>query len=345
MDTETGKDTARLIDELVQRAPEYSVFQAIYLAEKLSKKIHPDRDDEAFDQKGLRFRPHEYYAYPPKDIRRFEYDNGLMTFIMNFMGLYGINSPLPRCYHEEVAAQQSVHGEGSVPLQNFLDIFNTRSYWLYYQAWKKYRYHLQLGTDFDNKIVQRVFAFTGQIAPADRLREPVARFKLFRLSSVLSQKVRNSMGLQVILQEFFPTVAFHVKEFVPHRVELAVLPQIGGSGEGGKPFQLGKFSILGRSVIDYMSRICVEIGPITLEEYLEFTPESEKAALLRDLINLYVHDGLEYDIKFILRADTFGTIPWNDRRLRLGLSLWMGKPKEETVDVYYTYERFVQKFH
>ena len=344
MDTKIGDNSTRLIDELQKRAPEYSVFQAIYLAEKISRRLHPERDDEAFEQTGLRFRPHEYYVFPPKDIRRFEYDNGLMTFVLNFMGLYGINSPLPRCYHEEVASQQSVHGEGSVPLQNFLDIFNTRFYWLYYQAWKKYRFYLQVHSDFSNKIMQRVFAFTGQVTETGKPRDEGFRFKLLRLSGVLSLKVRNKMGLLAVLQEFFPSVPFHIREFVPTRVQLTELPVVGSSGTG-KPFRLGRHSTLGRSVLDLMSRVCVVIGPIDFEEYLELTPEGEKAALIRDLIGLYVHDGLEYDIKFILRSKSIGGIPWNDRRLQLGVSLWMGTPKQESVEVYYTYERFNEKYH
>jgi type VI secretion system protein ImpH len=344
MDPKTWKDTAHLIDELTQNAPEYSVFQAIYLAEKLSKKIHPDRDDENLDQKGLRFRPFEYYIFPPKDIRRFEYENGIMTFVLNFMGLYGVNSPLPRAYHDEVAMQQNVHGEGEVPLQNFLDIFNNRFYWLYYQAWKKYRFTLQIGSDFNNKIMQRVFAFTGQVTEASQKHDLVFRFKLFRLSGVLSMQVRNTMGLLRVLHEFFPTIPFKIHEFIPTRVELSELPELGSKAEG-RALKLAGGCTLGRTVIDYMSRICVEVGPISFEEYLEFTPEGKKSALLRELINLYVHDGLEYDIKFVLRSETMGAIPWSDRRLRLGLSLWMGKPKQETVEVYYSYERFVEKFH
>jgi type VI secretion system protein ImpH len=134
MATENRENLDRLIEDLEKRAPEYNVFQAIFLAERISKKIHPDRDESQFDQKGMRFRPYEYYVFPPKDIRAFSYEDGILTFILNFMGLYGINSPLPRCYHEQVAVQQTVHGPGQVPLQNFLDIFNTRFYWLYYQA-------------------------------------------------------------------------------------------------------------------------------------------------------------------------------------------------------------------
>jgi type VI secretion system protein ImpH len=344
MDSEIGNDTARLIDELQRHAPEYSVFQAIYLAERLSRRIHPDRDEENLGQKGLRFRPYEYYVFPPKDIRRFEYDNGIMTFVLNFMGLYGVNSPLPRCYHEEVASQQSVHGEGKVPLQNFLDIFNNRFYWLYYQAWKKYRFFLQVHSDFSNKIMQRVFAFTGQVTETGKQRDEVFRFKMLRLSGVLSLKVRNRMGLQAVLEEFFPGVPFHIREFVPTRVQLTNLSVVGGAGEGER-FRLGRHSTLGRSVVDLMSRICIVIGPIDFERYLEFTPEGEKSTLLRDLVGLYVHDGLEYDIKFMLHSKTIGGISWNDRRLQLGVSLWMGTPQQELVEVYYTYERFTEKYH
>lgn len=94
-------------------------------------------------------------------------------------------------------------------------------------------------------------------------------------------------------------------------------------------------------MLDCMGRICIEIGPIDFEEYLEFTPESKNAALLKDLLNLYINDGLEYDIKFILKSESIGRVPWNDCRLKLGLSLWLGRSKQESVEAYYTHERFV----
>ncbi|MFX0209887.1 MAG: type VI secretion system baseplate subunit TssG, partial [Candidatus Hodarchaeota archaeon] len=163
MASEIGKSFARLIKDLETNAPGYNVFYAIYLAEILSKEIHPDRDISKLDQKGLEFRPYEYYVFPSKDICSFDCKDGIMTFVLSFLGLYGVDSPLPRCYHEEVAVQQSIQGPGNVPIQNFLDIFNTRFYWLYYQAWKKYRYYLQLGHDPNNRTVQRVFSFAGPV--------------------------------------------------------------------------------------------------------------------------------------------------------------------------------------
>ena len=339
MATQSRADFARLIEDLRSRAPEYNVFFAFFLAEKISKSLHPERDDEKLDQNGLRFRPHEQYVFPTRDIRSIEFDGQTLTLVLNFFGLYGIDSPLPRCYHEHVALQQSIHGAGNVPLQNFLDIFNTRLYWLYYQAWKKYRYYLQLSGDLNSKILQRIFAFTGQLGRAPESSDWTSRFKLFQLSGVLSHRVRNKLGLLILLKNHFPRFGFRIQEFVPRRVLLEELPRLG-SRPGDRPFQLSRFGILGRSVLDWCGRIRVEIGPLDFDEYLDFTPATENAACLRGLLHLYLHDGLEYDIKFIIRSASIGRIPWNDRRIGLGVSLWLGRPSQETVDVDYPYERF-----
>jgi predicted component of type VI protein secretion system len=60
---------------------------------------------------------------------------------------------------------------------------------------------------------------------------------------------------------------------------------------------------------------------------------------------LYLNDGLEYDVRFILKSDSIGHVSWSDRRLKLGVSFWMGRPQSGTVDVYYTYERFSGAAH
>jgi len=344
MASKIGKSFTSLIKDLERNAPEYSVFYAIFLAETLSKEIHPDRDISKLDQKGLEFRPYEYYVFPAKDIYSFDYKDGIMTFVLTFLGLYGIDSPLPRCFHEEVAVQQNIRGPGNVPIQNFLDIFNTRFYWLYYQAWKKYRYYLQLSHDPNNRTVQRVFSFAGQVDQVSKKQPRISRFKLLQLSGILSHRIRNKMGLKILLGEFFPKIKIQIREFIPHRVKLTELPKVGSQNRENS-FQLSKSSILGGSMLDYMGRICVEVGPIDFDEYLEFTPEGQDAALLRELLSLYISDGLEYDVKFILKSESIGTVPWNDRRLKLGLSLWLGRPQQGNIEVYYTYERYIGKAH
>ena len=122
METKLGQNFTRLIDDLQKNGTSYNVWQAVYLGEIITKHLHPDRNEYILDQKGLNFRPYQNYTYPPTDLRSIKLEDNNISYVLNFLGLYGINSPVPRCYHEQVAMQQSIFGENEVPLQNFLDI-------------------------------------------------------------------------------------------------------------------------------------------------------------------------------------------------------------------------------
>ena len=341
MATEVGQDFARLIADLKANGPSYSAFYAFHIAETLTKAIHPERDDERFDQSGLRFRPYEHYVFPSRDIQAFEWNEGTATFVLTFMGLYGIDSPLPRLYHEQVALQQSVHGPGSVPLQNFLDMFDNRFYWLYYQAWKKYRFHMLARQGARNKVMERIFTFCGlpHRLRHDELGIPV--FKWLRVSSILSHRVRSRSGLRLYLNEFFPHVGVRVHEFMPSRVRLGETPRLGRRA-GKSAFRLSRYSVIGRTKRDLMGRLRIDLGPIDFDDYLGFVPGSRNLSLLRDLLEIYLNDGLEYDVRFVIRSNSIRRLPLNDRRSRLGISRWLGRPRKDVVEIDYPYERLTE---
>jgi type VI secretion system protein ImpH len=341
MAAETRPDFSSLIEDLKDNAPSYSVFHAVSVAEILSKAFHPERDEEKFDQTGLRFRPYEQYAFPPRDIHSFDWEEGRATFVLTFMGLYGIDSPLPRLYHEQVALQQTVHGPGNVPLQNFLDMFNTRFYWLYYQAWKKYRFHLQAKMGARSKVFERIFTFSGLPHRLKSDDHGVPEFQWLRVSSILSHRVRSKAGLRLFLQEFLPYVKIGIREFVPCRVKLDHTPKLG-RGVGQNAFRLSRHSVIGRTKTDGMGRIRVELGPIDFADFLEFIPGSRKLQLLHDLLKAYLNDGLEYDVRFTIRSRTIRRLPLSDRRPKLGISHWLGQPRKEFVEIEYPYERLTE---
>ena len=89
-----------------------------------------------------------------------------------------------------------------------------------------------------------------------------------------------------------------------------------------------------------MSRICLEIGPVSFEDYLEFLPGTQNARRINELLKLYLNDGLEYDVKFLIEADTIAEISWDDNRLKLGTTFWLGKPSIQEFDVYIENEEF-----
>jgi type VI secretion system protein ImpH len=236
--------------------------------------------------------------------------------------------------------QQSLFGENEVPLQNFLDIFNDRFYWLYYQSWKKYKYYYYFHEGTSNKVTQRINAFIGRGPNYLKKESKISHYALLKFSGFLSNRVRNKAGLMIILNYIFPFIKIKIKEFVPKWVKFSETPQLGSNNN--MEMQLGVNTFIGSSALDYMSRICVEIGPITFEEYLLFTPNSENSDKLKELLDLYLNDGLEYDVKIIVKSDTIRTIDWKDERQKLGSGVWLGKPKNESSSVYYTYEDYIK---
>jgi predicted component of type VI protein secretion system len=94
--------------------------------------------------------------------------------------------------------------------------------------------------------------------------------------------------------------------------------------------------------LDYTSRICVEIGPISFKDYLDFLPGKEQSKKLTELLDIYLNDGLEYDFAFKIKSDSIVSISWDDDRLKLGSTLWLGKPEQEIVNVYMPYEQLFE---
>jgi type VI secretion system protein ImpH len=315
------------------------LIKDLQLCEKLIGQKKPQVDIERMEQDGLNFRPFENYVFPPSDIRSVQHNDEHIEFVLNFLGLYGINSPLPRCYHEQVAIQQEVHGSGNIPLQNFLDIFSNRFYWLYYQAWKKYRYYLQLSENPKNITMQRLFAFIGTQPEENAQKTLIQPFKLMKLSGLLSNRIRNKSGLLMLLRSFFPSINIDIQEFVPHMVSLSDLSCIGTKEN---PLRLGENSILGHSVLDCMHRICLTIGPISFDEYMEFSTEGAKRELLNKLLPLYLSDNIEYDVNFIIDTKDIRKLTCGDSKLKLGRNMWLGKPTSQTVSIYKQFESITE---
>lgn len=332
MGTINRRDTTDIIEELNRHGPSFHVWQAVWIGENISKTLVPQRKDYLLDQTGLRFQPSERYEFPPRDIKEISFNNNEINYTLTFMGLYGINSPLPRCYHEQVPIQQRTLGANEVPLQNFFDIFNNRFYWLYYQAWKKYRYYLYFNSGSENKITERIKSFVG-VGFSNKKKSLISDYTLLKFSSLFSQRARSKNGLEILLKYIFKDYKINVKEFTPQWIELHDIP-----GLGSQNYVLGQNSFIGKSIMDCMSRITLEIGPINFEDYLNFLPGTKLSNRLVELLKLYVNDGLEFDFMFKIKSDTIISISWDDVRLKLGSTLWLGIPKDEIVKVYLKYE-------
>ena len=86
----------------------------------------------------IRFRPHPGMGFPAGEIRGMDDPEPPRppAVHVTFMGLYGVESPLPTHYSDDIAQRR----EGVEATEDFLDIFNHRLIAQYYRIWRKYSY-------------------------------------------------------------------------------------------------------------------------------------------------------------------------------------------------------------
>jgi type VI secretion system protein ImpH len=71
-----------------------------------------------------------------KGVELLEHPHPPPTVRITFMGLYGVESPLPTHYIDDITQRR----EGYEAAADFLDIFNHRLITQYYRIWRKYSY-------------------------------------------------------------------------------------------------------------------------------------------------------------------------------------------------------------
>lgn len=83
--------------------------------------------------KPLRLVPNDSLKCPSRDIEKCEEHLDHDRLVLNFMGLYGVTSPLPEAMLSGIHSQS----EDARSWKGLLELFNHRLYTLYYEAWQK----------------------------------------------------------------------------------------------------------------------------------------------------------------------------------------------------------------
>ncbi|BCR03023.1 type VI secretion protein [Desulfuromonas versatilis] len=296
-----------LIRDLLEHPAAYDFYQAVRLVEVCSGG---ERRGPRGLQGPIRMRPAPETCFPAADIRRsFVDEQGRINFELNFMGLYGVDAPLPHYFIEAVAAED----EAGQVLRAFLDVFNRRLYELLYLAWKKF--HLPVSGDGQSTLYQSYLAaLSGQANLSDAGEEPA-------YAGLLGSRVKNAAGLAGLLGEFLQCPV-QVRQHVPCWVELDSTASLGG----GEPLVLGENSLLGERVLDLSRKIAVVVGPVSLEKAAELLPGQQRAAELGELIRQYLDPTLLFDVELLIQAGAGNGLRLGGQEAILGWTACLGVP-------------------
>jgi type VI secretion system protein ImpH len=315
------RQTADVNTNLQQRPQAFSFFQAMRLLRLQSGKTSGEKLQE-FYRDNLRIRPYLSLAFPPTDIQELsaetlESGEKRHRLTVNFLGLYGADSPLPTFYTEELLDEAS---EDKSVSRDFLDIFNNNVYSLFFQVWSKYRLMLKVVEERDEAYLERLYSLLG--VGAKPLRDALPdSYRMLRYIGLFTQYPRSAMGLQTLLRDALDVEKVEVEQCALRRVTIPrdQRCRLGLAGAG-----LDEDAWLGEEMDDRMGKACIRIGPLSDQAFHRMLPGQEGREWAVKLIRFYLVAPLEVDLELSVKPEDVETAqPGAGKWSQLGCDTWV----------------------
>lgn len=317
---------------LFREGHRFGFFQAVRLLEQLFEDTPAPGATPDIRAEPIRFRPATALVFPATDVKRItRNEDASVDVVATFMGLYGIDSPLPYYFYDELATEH----EDTVPHRDFLDIFNHRLYAYFYRAWKKYRPGLHYRTGGGDAQSARLLALAGLGTPHALDEPPVPPMRLAALAGRLGRQARNAEGLEAMLGVLLDGMPVRVIENVPRWVPIRSRPALGANGQAA---HLGQNATIGERVYDRSGKFRIRLGPMGVEDYLALLPGGDRAETMRQLVRMYAPDYLDFDLELHVRSDELPTTQLGDDTAKLGLTTSLGQPRADAIRRVVAYE-------
>ncbi|TCS41299.1 type VI secretion system baseplate subunit TssG [Reinekea marinisedimentorum] len=265
-----------VLKDILANGHRYHFHQLLMLLEQLLPK---GRASE-FNAR-VKIRPDTSLAFPASDIRSVAAISGQrFEVVCRFLGLYGVDSPLPQYFLDDVTAEDAAGKQ----LQTFLDIFNHRLYGLLHQAWKKQSPFTQLD---ESGLYQRLIrATTGQYwhSSSDAMAYGGNFIGSARSSESLEDILREAMSLEEL------NIDSDVISWVPIEDGLCLNGQQA----------LGLDTCLGDAIPVIGRKVEVQIGPVSHDVSQALQPKQQMGQKMAGILKEFLPDGVDFDVSIQL---------------------------------------------
>ncbi len=287
------------IMELLDQEPYvFEFFQAI----RLMARTQPQRQVVGrFSNPGsevVRFAANPSVSFPASEIQSLEQRPGQPPLMrVNFFGLHGPQGILPRAYCELI--NERIRARDTT-LRDYFDLFNHSLISLFYQAWEKFHFEIPYERGELDRFSHHVLALIGLDTPGLQNRQDVADDSLLFYGGLLSMHSRSATGLRQMLWDYFG-VPVEIEQFVGAWYPVEEESQCSLGENGSYSGQLGVGAVVGNETWDQQSRIRIKLGPLTLEQYIDFLPGHEGHRQLKSMTRFYTGGEYDVEVQLILR--------------------------------------------
>ena len=318
------------VEELLRSEPyRFEFFQAIRLLERIAPDRKPlGRFTNPADEVA-RLGSFPSLSFPASEIQSIDWPEGeAPSLAVNFMGVTGPQGPLPHFYTTLILARLR---SGDRTLRDFLDLFHHRMLSFFYQAWEKYRFAVSYERGERDRFSHHLLDLIGlgTLGLQERLAVPDDAFLFF--AGILGQRPHSAHALELLLNDYF-------------EVPCEVIQLVGGwfrldetteccIGERSTPSeQLGLGAVVGDEVWNQQARARIRIGPLELENYLDFLPNGSAYQPLRSLLRFWTNEEIDFEVQLVLEREEVPRCQLGgegDGAPQLGWVTWMkSKPME-----------------
>ena len=242
-----------------------------------------------------------------------------------FFGLYGVSSPLPGFYTEELLDDE---WDEQSARKDFLDVIHNHIYPLLYQSWLKYKFSHNV-VEFENQNYSEIIYNLIGLGEAYR-RDEKSYGGLLKYSGLLSLRVKSQLGLKTILQDRLSDYAVDVVPFVERKVPIVRSQRCQ---LGRQNTTLGIEACIGQEVKNRSGKFSIELGPLNLEQFTEITQKNDTINAIRGLLKIYLVQPLECNINLLLEPGAImpACLGSADRSI-LGGNCWLNSTLNDSVE-------------
>lgn len=291
-------DFSEVEAQLLNEPYRFEFFQAIRLLERMMPDRKPLGRFTHPSEEVARVGAFPSLAFPASEIQSIDWpDDKPPSLAVNFMSTTGVQGALPHYYTTTVLARLR-HSDRT--LRDFLDLFHHRMISFFYQAWEKYRFAISYERDERDRFSHHLLDLIGlgTAGLQERLAIPDDAFLFF--AGVFGQRPHSAHALELLLNDYFE-VPFKVIQLVGGWFRLDETTECC-IGERSTPSeQLGLGAVVGGEVWNQQARARICIGPLELEQYLDFLPNGTAFEPLRALLRFWTNDEIDFEVQLILK--------------------------------------------
>jgi type VI secretion system protein ImpH len=278
-----------LTRRLLERGDRYSFFQAYRLLRLLARR------EGVSEQDAIRVRPRLGLGFPQTDLQGIEeHGNHRYRITANFLGLYGVDSPLPTFYTEDLLNEQA---DGYAVNREFLDIFAQSVYPLLFDAWLKSRPALRIIEYGDTRMLEILYAFVGIENPQSKFVQP-GMGSLLYCGALYNQQTRTAEGLKAVLKASYPHAEVEIKQL---QTVWVPIEQAQCFGLGQQACSLGEDAHLGDRCRT-LDGITIGLTDLSIQAYRELIPGGSGHDRFSFLVDYYLIEPLPVRVELRLKS-------------------------------------------